>query len=142
MAMSALVVWEGSYVAPGSSRRGGWRAARVMGRAEGARSLSVVVEAAAQPGLRLTRRGRLAATLVIFAVACFVGLCFVAQLAGVPSQSSHVTTVRPGQSLGQIAAVEFPQLPPSQGVARIRLANSLNTADVVAGQRLIIPAAE
>lgn len=101
----------------------------------------MVPELAKQPALRLTRQGRLAVTLVVFAVACFAALCFVAQMAQVPSQGPHVTTVRPGQSLSQIAAVEFPLLPPGQGVARIRLANSLNTVDVVPGQRLIIPAA-
>jgi hypothetical protein len=51
----------------------------------------------------------------------------------------HATTVSAGQTLSEVAAVQLPSLPIPDAVARIQLANGLNTLQVHAGQSLLIP---
>jgi hypothetical protein len=89
--------------------------------------------------LRLTRAGRLTITLTALAVLVVVTLALLPR----PSTATvidHATTVRTGQTLSGIAASELPQLPVADAVARIQVANNLTTADVHAGQSLLIPA--
>ena len=88
---------------------------------------------------RLTRAGRLAITLTV------VGLLVAVAVAVMPGASSttvvdHSTTVRPGQTLSEIAARQLPQLPVADAVARIQVANNLTTNQVHSGQALLIPA--
>ncbi|MGB8384571.1 MAG: LysM peptidoglycan-binding domain-containing protein [Dermatophilaceae bacterium] len=88
-------------------------------------------------GVRLTRGGRLALTLVVAVVAVLL-------VSGLPRGASghsarRVVTVQAGQTLSHIAARELPDLPMGTAVAEIQLANQLNTPYVHAGQQLVIP---
>lgn len=87
--------------------------------------------------LRLTRAGRLAVTLLCFAVLSFTVLTIWGMTSSAPP--SRVATVRAGQSLSDIALSELPQLPAMEAVARIRIANQLNSTRLEPGQRLVIP---
>ena len=51
-----------------------------------------------------------------------------------------VVTVAPGQTLSEIAAAQLPDLSVSNGIVAIQVANELNSAQVSAGQHLVIPA--
>jgi len=51
----------------------------------------------------------------------------------------HATTVQQGQTLSQVAAEQLPQLPLAEAVAEIQVANNLPSAQVHAGQSLVIP---
>ncbi|MBA4083541.1 MAG: peptidoglycan-binding protein [Kytococcus sp.] len=86
--------------------------------------------------LRMTRRGRLAVTTSMLLVASVAG---AAMAFGGPATQPEQVTVRSGQTLGQIAAAELPELPVQQGVARLQVANGLSTSYVHAGQTLTIP---
>ncbi|WP_299442052.1 LysM peptidoglycan-binding domain-containing protein [uncultured Phycicoccus sp.] len=96
--------------------------------------------AAASPagGLRITARGR----FVLLALAVFV-LAAVLGVGGVggagAASAEHTVTVGSGQTLSEVAATELPGMSVSQGVLAIQLANGLNTAQVSAGQQLVIP---
>ncbi len=46
----------------------------------------------------------------------------------------------PGQTLSEIAAAQLPDLSVSNGIVAIQVANELNSAQVSAGQHLVIPA--
>lgn len=92
---------------------------------------------------RLTRAGRLAITL---AVTLAVAAALVVAVAGTGfggdsagPVADHATTVQRGQTLSEIAAQQLPQLPVSQGVVQIQLANDLSSPHVHAGQTLVIP---
>jgi hypothetical protein len=89
---------------------------------------------------QLTRRGRLVITLMaIFAVAT-LAVTLASSVDAAAPQIDHVTTVSAGQTLSEVAAVQLPSLPIHNAVARIQLANGLNTSQVHAGQLLLIPA--
>lgn len=93
---------------------------------------------AGRDGVRLTRGGRLALTLVVAVVA--VLLVSGLPRAGAPAHSARrVVTVQAGQTLSHVASRELPDLPIGTAVAEIQLANQLNTAHVHAGQQLVIP---
>ncbi|MGL4177470.1 MAG: LysM peptidoglycan-binding domain-containing protein [Dermatophilaceae bacterium] len=93
----------------------------------------------AAPGrLCLTRRGRLvvvAALLALVAVVCWLA---VGRAAGSPP-APRTVTVSTGQTLSEIASIQLPHVPVDNGIAAIRLANRLASAQVHAGQRLVIP---
>lgn len=91
--------------------------------------------------VRLTRRGRLAITVLVTAavVALAVTLSSGA-FASVPAIQRTVT-VSSGQTLSEVAVVQLPQLSVQQGVNELQLANNLTSQDVHAGQVLRIPAA-
>lgn len=88
---------------------------------------------------RLTRAGRLAITATVAAV---VLLLAVTVFSGGASATAidHSTTVMPGQTLSEIAVRELPQLPVADAVARLQVANDLTSANIHAGQTLLIPA--
>ncbi len=92
----------------------------------------------ARPRLRLTRRGRLVIALVVAAVVAVFGVAAAVQRAGAASEP-RVITVQPGQTLWGIALRELPDLPVSNGIVELQLANSLSTAQIHVGQRLLIP---
>lgn len=92
----------------------------------------------ARARLKPTRAGRLAVTLICFAVLCFAALTMLSRLASSASPG-HVATVRAGQTLSELADAELPQLPAMEAVARIRIANQLNSTRLEPGQRLLIP---
>jgi predicted outer membrane protein len=97
------------------------------------------------PAVRLSRRGRLLITFMVSAAALTLAVVLATSVsAAAPQidapQINHVTTVSAGQTLSEVAAAELPDLPISEGVARIQFANGLNTSQVQAGQSLLIPA--
>ena len=89
--------------------------------------------------LRINRRGRLLITLTALAAATTLGLTVATSVMASGPQIDHATTVSAGQTLSEVAAAQLPGLPINEGVARIQLANSLNTSQVHAGQSLLIP---
>ncbi|CAN7480390.1 LysM peptidoglycan-binding domain-containing protein [Knoellia sp. LjRoot47] len=96
------------------------------------------VREVAGPALRLTRVGRLVITstvLLLALVAAFVGLT-----GGASASVAPVTvTVEQGQTLSQIAAEQMGGMPVTSAVAELQLANGLSSAQVKAGQTIVIP---
>ena len=94
---------------------------------------------AQQPPLRLTAFGRLVVGLLIVALVTALAIGLAGQLASAAGQARTIT-VEWGQTLSGIAARELPDLPISQGVVELQIANALSTTQIHAGQRLVIPA--
>lgn len=95
------------------------------------------------PTIRLTRRGRLVITMMATVALLALALVLVVALAttvyaGVP-QIDHTTKVSAGQTLSEVAVTQLPGLTVNDAVARIQLANGMNTLQVHAGQLLMIP---
>ena len=90
--------------------------------------------------IRLTRRGRLVITLMAILAVALLGLVLATSVSAADSPIDHATPVSAGQTLSEIAAAQLPALPINDAVARIQLANGLNTSQVHAGQSLLIPA--
>ena len=88
---------------------------------------------------RINRRGRLLVTLTVLAAATTLGLTVATSVMASGPQIDPPTTVSAGQTLSEVAAAQLPGLPINEGVARIQLANGLNTSQVHAGQSLLIP---
>jgi hypothetical protein len=89
---------------------------------------------------RLTRRGRLAITMVVTLAVAALALVLTASVDAAAPQIDHATTVTVGQTLSEVAATQLPRLTIHDAVARIQLVNGLNTSQVHAGQLLLIPA--
>ncbi len=93
-------------------------------------------------GLRLTFAGQavvvIVAALVVFVLA--LAVVRVASPSAAPAATVATVTVERGQTLSQLAATHLPQLSIAEGVAQLRLANGLNSSNIEAGQRLVIPA--
>ena len=88
---------------------------------------------------RINRRGRLLVTLTVLAAALSLGLMLATSVMASGPEIDHATTVSAGQTLSEVAAAQLPGVPINEGVARIQLANGLNTSQVQAGQSLLIP---
>ena len=71
------------------------------------------------------------------AIAAVVGLMGMGG-AGAAEQLPTVT-VAPGQTLSEVALAELPEMSISEGVLAIQMANKMSTAQVSAGQELVIP---
>lgn len=93
--------------------------------------------AAVTGGVRITRRGRLALVALVVALAAVLGM--VGLRGAGAAEPARTVTVGAGQTLSEVAAAELPDLSISQGILAIQLANSLSTAQVSAGQELVIP---
>ncbi|KRE41155.1 hypothetical protein ASG74_14815 [Knoellia sp. Soil729] len=96
------------------------------------------VREVSQPTLRLTRIGRLfisGAIVLAALVAAF--LAFTGGAAASPPVET--VTVQQGQTLSQIAAEHLSGVSVATGVAEIQAANDLSSAQVRAGQSLVIP---
>ena len=92
----------------------------------------------ADDGLRLTRRGRLVLLLVAaLAVAAFLALTGVRGADA--TEPGRTVTVHAGQTLSEIAAAELPGRPLDEAIVAIQLANDMSTAQVSAGQELVLP---
>lgn len=132
--MSA-VTWESFPVAPP-----GASGARRPGQRDHLRLVPPVAPGAT---MRLTRRGRLVRTGALLALAsglvATVGVARAAGPAEIP-QPPKAVVVQAGESLWQIARAELPGMPAADAVARIQLANGMSTAQVRAGEHLVIPA--
>ena len=94
---------------------------------------------AAQPALRITRRGRL--LLLVLATLALTAVLGLRGLGGAGAvEPAHVVAVTPGQTLSEIAARELPSMSISDGIVAIQIANGLSSAQVRAGQQLVVPA--
>jgi hypothetical protein len=87
--------------------------------------------------VRITRRGRLALVALVLAIIAVVGL--MGMRGAGAAEAFPVVTVAPGQTLSEVALAELPELSISQGILAIQVANQLSTAQVSAGQQLVIP---
>jgi Tfp pilus assembly protein FimV len=104
--------------------------------------LVVLPGGAAQPSapagpVRITRRGRLALLGLAVALAAVVGL--MGMRGAGAAEPLRTVTVPAGQTLSEIAAAELPDMSISEGILAIQLANKMSTAQVSAGQQLVIP---
>lgn len=103
---------------------------------------SAVAQPAGRP--RLTRRGRVAILLVLAA------LLFTAFSLGraasqassepVPTAQLEQTTVQPGDTLWAVARRIAPQHDPREVIHHLRELNNLSSAQLQAGQQLLLPA--
>lgn len=96
-------------------------------------------EAPVRVATRINRRGRLLVTLTVLSATLSLGLMLATSVMASGPKIDHATTVSVGQTLSEVAAAQLPGLPINEGVARIQLANGLNTSQVQAGQSLLIP---
>ena len=94
-----------------------------------------------RPALRLSRRGRLAVTLVVAAAVLMVTIVVAAGSGAAEPVVQGTATVSSGQTLSEVAAQQLPGLPVPDGVARLQLVNHLTSTQVHAGQILLLPAA-
>ncbi len=88
---------------------------------------------------RITRRGRLAVTLLVTVAVVVLATSLTSAVAAPTGVGQPAVTVRSGQTLSEIAAAQLPQLPVRQGVVQLQLANDLTSLHVHAGQVLVIP---
>jgi hypothetical protein len=92
------------------------------------------------PAVRLTMRGRLTLTLVGVFVVALVLLGRLGETSGPGSATpDHAVAVRPGQTLSEVAVEQLPGEPVADAVARLRQLNRLGSAQVHAGQVLLVP---
>ena len=89
---------------------------------------------------RITRRGRLAVTLLVTVAVVVLATSLASAVASPSGVGQPAVTVRPGQTLSEVAAAQLPQLPVRQGVVQLQLANDLTSLQVHAGQVLVVPA--
>jgi LysM repeat protein len=93
--------------------------------------------------VRLTRRGRLAVTLVLAAAAAGVLGAAAPQALALGQQNTAVAqrvTVQPGETLWGLAERAAPGADPRETVARIESMNDLTSSSVPAGRVLLVPA--
>ncbi len=101
---------------------------------------------AAEPPLRLTRRGRLVlrALVVIGLVVLITATAFTLARSARADADSHAPVryhvVMPGETLWGIATELSPNADPRDTVALLVEVNNLPSSGVLAGQRLVIPA--
>lgn len=100
--------------------------------------LVLVPQPVPEPAYRLTRRGRLLVALLVAVGVSLLALVLAGQLASAAGPPRSIT-VEAGQTLSEIAARELPQLPITDGIVELQLANNLSTSHVHAGQTLVIP---
>ena len=95
--------------------------------------------------LRLTRRGRAAVllALVVLLLGAFAAGRTASQASPEPERRAVLsqTTVQRGESLWTVARRVAPEQDPRQVVVAIRQLNGLPTAQVQAGQQLLLPTA-
>ena len=100
---------------------------------------------AAQPRLRITRRGRAVLLALVSAPLVIGALLFALNGGGATASLEGSTvpfqyvTVQPGESLWQVAEEIAPYADPRDVIDAIVAFNSLLSADVFAGQQVAIP---
>jgi len=94
----------------------------------------------ALPAIQFTRRGRLVIMVMATVAVATLAVLLATSVGAAAPQIDHATTVSAGQTLSEVATTQLPSLPIRDAVARIQLANGLNTSQVHAGQLLLIPA--
>ena len=92
---------------------------------------------ASSGSVRITRRGRLVLLALALAVVAVVGV--MGMRGAGAAEPLPTVTVAPGQTLSEIALAELPEMSIGQGIIAIQMANKLSTAEVGAGQTLVIP---
>jgi len=90
------------------------------------------------PAMRLTTAGRLVVAVLVAAVVMLLAVVLAGRLASA-TQEPRVITVQRGQTLWGIAARELPDLPVTEGIVELQVANSLSTSQIHVGQRLVVP---
>ncbi|MGL5865221.1 MAG: LysM peptidoglycan-binding domain-containing protein [Dermatophilaceae bacterium] len=91
------------------------------------------------PGaLRITRRGRCVVGAALAVLTAAVGWLPVARASG-SSPAPRTVTVSTGQTLSEIAVTHLPHVSVDNGIVAIRIANRMSSAQIHAGQRLVIP---
>jgi hypothetical protein len=95
------------------------------------------VDAPAGHALRLTRRGRIVALLLV-AVSVYAAFGLGRASAGASPASNRAAqvVVQPGDSLWSIAVRTMPQQDPRDAVGELESINHLSTSQVSVGQRL------
>jgi LysM repeat protein len=131
--MPAAVAWGPAFAPVPSPSRAIRPRLRLVGPGER-------VSAPVRPRIRLSRRGRLLMTLMVAAAALSLIVVHMTSVSAAVAQVDHATTVAAGQTLSDVAAAQLPGLPMDEAVARLQLANDLNSPQVRAGQSLLIPA--
>ena len=102
---------------------------------------SVVHRADGPPPLKLTRRGRLATTLLTAALLAGAGVVGAqTALAGAAAPQTEVVVVQPGDTLWSIAGTAVPGADPRDVIIDIQQLNGLSGSQVVMGQTLVVPA--
>lgn len=87
--------------------------------------------------VHLTRRGRLAMTLSMLAVLALLPVILLSLV--VPADAGGEVTVRPGQTLSELAATHLPEVPHDVAIVQIQRANGLSSSQLQAGQVLQLP---
>jgi len=129
-----------SVPAPGARRDAGGRAEGVPTTPTLARRRIGPAAETASSAFRLTRWGRLLCTLVLVAVLAAAAVAASARSGGASASTSpQRITIAQGQTLSGLAVIYLPDLPISQGVDAIRVANRLQNDRIIAGDTLIIP---
>lgn len=104
---------------------------------------SLLPAVASAPVLRLTPRGRAIAVLVLLVGIFCLGMAFGSAANGadsVPAPVEHSNVVvQPGQTLWGIARSLAPATDPRVTIEAIRDLNALPTAEIQAGQALLLP---
>lgn len=98
------------------------------------------VNHSAQPGLRMTRRGRLVVLAVALLVVLLPGAWRAMATAQVEGPTTVAVEVQPGDTLWGIAAAMDPGADPRALIAEIRELNGLTQSGLVPGQVLVVPA--
>lgn len=91
------------------------------------------------PAIRLTARGRLVRTMVVFGVLALLALAYVQSTGEDLLTVERHVVVQFGETLTEVARRELPRLPVEEGVARLQVVNKLVAPEVVAGQSLAVP---
>lgn len=100
--------------------------------------LTLVPSLPPEPAYRLTRRGRVVVGFFIALVLAALVLALSGQFASAAGEPRSIT-VRPGDTLSEIAARELPGLTIADGIVELQLANNLPSSQVHAGQTLVVP---
>ena len=103
----------------------------------GGRPHLVALPGGAGDAVGVTRRGRLALLALVVVLAAALGM--VGLRGAGAAQEPRLLTVQPGQTLSEIAARELPSMSIDNGIVAIQIANRLSTAQISAGQELVIP---
>lgn len=109
-------------------------------------SASASASSLSSSATRLTARGRAVILVLVVAIAvaavALVRAPATAQAGGVSASTivAERVTVRPGQTLWQIALAAVPDADPRATVARIKEMNGLRSSAIAAGRVLLVPA--
>jgi hypothetical protein len=139
--MSAATTWGYLESAPCSAPHPGPHTRR-PGRRSHLRLVPTGPDVQASPThSRVTRRGRLAITLLVTAAVLTLAMSLASGMSAPTGVAQPTVTVSSGQTLSDIAAAELPQLPVREAVVQLQLANDLTSMQVHAGQVLVVPSA-